>query len=60
MGIMLTYMEQWEAAVDTTFYFECELGERDDSLDSATDNDLLESETNNKGKPFFVTNSSMI
>ena len=23
------YMEQWEAAVDTTLYFERELGERD-------------------------------
>ena len=23
------YMEQWEAAADTTLYFECELGERD-------------------------------
>ena len=26
------------------------------SLDSAADDDLLESETNNKGKPFFVKN----
>ena len=31
-----------------------------DSLDSAADNDLLESKTNNKGQPFYVRNSSMI
>ena len=54
------YMEQWEAAVDTPLYFERELGERDDSLDSAADDDILESETNNMGQPFFVENSSMI
>ena len=36
------YMEQWEAAVDTTLYFECELSECDDLLDSVAD-DLLES-----------------
>ena len=30
------------------------------SLDSAADDNLLESETNNKGQPFFVKNSSMI
>ena len=53
------YMEQWEAAVDTTLYFECELSECDDLLDSAAD-DLLESETNNKGQPFFVKTSSLI
>ena len=29
-------------------------------LDSAADNDLLKFETNNKGQPFFVENSSMI
>ena len=34
------YMEQWEAAVDTTHYFKCELGERDNSLDSTADDDL--------------------
>ena len=32
----------------------------DDSLDSAADDDLLEFETNNKGQPFFVKNSTMI
>ena len=31
----------------------------DNSLDSAADDDLLESETNNKGQPFFVKNSSV-
>ena len=31
-----------------------------DSLDSAADNNLLESETNNKGQPFYVKNLSMI
>ena len=31
-----------------------------DSLDSTADDDDLESETNNKGHPFFVKNSSMI
>ena len=54
------YMEQWEAAVDTTLYFECELIECDHLLDSAADNGLLESKTNNKEQPFFVKNSSMI
>ena len=47
------YIVLWEAAVDTSLYFECELGERDDSLDSAADDDLLETETNNKGQPFL-------
>ena len=37
------YMEQQEAAVDTTLYFERELGECNDSLDSAADDNLLES-----------------
>ena len=54
------YMEQLKAAVDTTLYFERELSEFDDSLDSATDDNLLESETNNKGQPFYVKNVSMI
>ena len=45
------YMEQWEAAVDIPLYFKLELGECDNSLDSAADCDL-ESETNNKGQPF--------
>ena len=53
-------MEQWEAAVDTAHYFEHELGEHDSSLDSAADDDLLESEKNNKGQPFFAKNLSMI
>ena len=54
------YMEQWDAAVYTTLYFECELSECDDSLDSPTDNELLESEMNSRGQPFFIKNSSMI
>ena len=54
------YMEPWEAAVNTTLYFKRQLGECNDSLDSAADNDLLESETNNRGQPFFIKNLSMI
>ena len=46
------YMEQWEAAADTTLYFKLELGERDDSLDFAADDDLLESETSIRGNHF--------